>query len=1394
MTLKKLCLILLTTLLIPISAIADDTEIFSECSSNVKPNILFLFDTSMSMRKQDVIDDSIKDYNHYITDWGAEEYKVDANGNFIPLNPADMTTPLLDENGNPRVDADGNPLYEPYERKDWAKPGSGTFTYSSDFYKLMYKHTSSDVWWKDFIGLAIGNGISHYDNVHDDPAGSCNPKTELHDNGYFTGRLCQFCGECHKWHDGWIIIPERSIRLRNYINYLDYVDKKMNEISFEASCLGPLDDEKDLQCYNANRDYYNFYKDSSGNVIGGYGDYPEKDRVYVQMGMDRPFIALAHPGGISVSEIDCTAVRNDLATNGWSKGRIWEAFDGDCNNVLGFIPPPNYFLKTANFMNFLDMKLSRRYNGINAVWRVMKEKYADARFGMMQFDLGQYWTIAKSSSFWESQGGDLSIPCGSSKAHLDRFQKALFGHYQRQEKWSDPKPSEYGQPLYFGWEGYIFSDTSKETPLAEALVEAGLYFSGQQSWYNQYEFPAGFFNTVYANGATIPVSDAADSHVSVKSGGDSYSYESPIQCADQQNHVIVITDGAPNDDFSAVKLTDLLGPNLWTGNFSCKWINTNDIKTYDPSDNSSSTTNIGDYVDYRTDTQCSELPSKQQWIDDVSGFLYDSDLSPLDGTQELTTHIVSFRLERTFSEDDRALLKKTAEVGGQGVYNESTNQDDLVRSINSIIDSVTIQSTFSSAVTPVRQDDMTYSGDTTYLTAFRIDAGSRGNGNIKQYKLGYEDTTHDDSQIKKYQIMGKLEESDDPAPLFTNNGTIDSDVRDLWGTSPQESDSKTPTEGAAFKLWQKLDSFANTDSFRAKTPAEQLNIVAGQRNIFTYDGSTTDHLKKLALDSKTLDINNFSGTPMSEADITTLLLNGLYGIGLDWPLGDIVHSGIVLGQYPINGSVIDTQGVIFTGTNDGMLHAFDADTGEELWAFVPPDFLLNKIYSLNTSVHNWYTDGFIDVFHDSKNLFTPAYIIFGERRGGSTYHLLDISTKEKPQYLKGIAGSTVTGEIWGQSWGMPRFCKIANGNSLQFGFMLPGGYDERYDSPADASKPDIPWFPSSADSIKVKGNFISILSLDDNTLGNEIITLGSDIIENSVISARIIDATDDRSFTRIHLGDLGGNVYSFADDLKEDGSTKAPDGSWEMRQKLFKGRYFDNVPVSTPTIDNPENTTNTRIYQKILYSPVMSRSCTGNMVFFGTGDRERPNTVYGVDYYRDSFYSVKDYLPTPGNAPLEADDLAVISLGYPVSRNKNGTEYNDFPDITKSNDALAYTNGWYFDFSFDGEKVISEPILIGDLLVFGTYTPETTNNGDNSGAGLCDISGCSPGSGRIYMINTCYEAFTVKAIVTGDRDPMPQPAIVFGKDSGKVYISTGDGNLHDSGVSVLSGNYWQNSY
>ena len=71
-------------------------------------------------------------------------------------------------------------------------------------------------------------------------------------------------------------------------------------------------------------------------------------------------------------------------------------------------------------------------------------------------------------------------------------------------------------------------------------------------------------------------------------------------------------------------------------------------------------------------------------------------------------------------------------------------------------------------------------------------------------------------------------------------------------------------------------------------------------------------------------------------------------------LGDIVHSSPVFQRYLHNGTYYDT---LYAGGNDGMLHAFDGDTGEEQFAYIPK-LVFHNLKELTTVgyEHLYYVD------------------------------------------------------------------------------------------------------------------------------------------------------------------------------------------------------------------------------------------------------------------------------------------------------------------------------------------------------------------------------------------------------------------------------------------------------
>ena len=121
--------------------------------------------------------------------------------------------------------------------------------------------------------------------------------------------------------------------------------------------------------------------------------------------------------------------------------------------------------------------------------------------------------------------------------------------------------------------------------------------------------------------------------------------------------------------------------------------------------------------------------------------------------------------------------------------------------------------------------------------------------------------------------------------------------------------------------------------------------------------------------------------------------------------------------------------VVFNATNDGYLHAIDASTGTELWSYIPHELLshLKDLYfNENVDYKNYGIDGDIvpiiadlnnDGVIDATNDF--VYIVFGMRRGGSDYYLLDVTNPNRP-VLKWVKSFPE----FGQSWSSPVVAKV----------------------------------------------------------------------------------------------------------------------------------------------------------------------------------------------------------------------------------------------------------------------------------------------------------------------------------------------------------------------------------
>jgi Tfp pilus tip-associated adhesin PilY1 len=220
--------------------------------------------------------------------------------------------------------------------------------------------------------------------------------------------------------------------------------------------------------------------------------------------------------------------------------------------------------------------------------------------------------------------------------------------------------------------------------------------------------------------------------------------------------------------------------------------------------------------------------------------------------------------------------------------------------------------------------------------------------------------------------------------------------------------------------------------------------------------------------------------------------------------------------------------MVYSGANDGMLHAFDGATGVEQWAYIPPMILPNlyrlasKDYSTN---HRYYVDGTPSVVDICPN--APAstctgsqwktILVAGLNGGGRGYYALDITDPAHPKALWNftVADNSNVGYTFGNPVIAKRKddCTTVSGVTTCTGgtwvVAVTSGYNNV--SPGDG-----------------KGHLF-ILNANTGALLEDIVTAAGDTTTPSGLSKINAWTKDpgDNTAERFYGGDLLGNVWRF---------------------------------------------------------------------------------------------------------------------------------------------------------------------------------------------------------------------------------------------------------------------------
>jgi type IV pilus assembly protein PilY1 len=696
--------------------------------------------------------------------------------------------------------------------------------------------------------------------------------------------------------------------------------------------------------------------------------------------------------------------------------------------------------------------------------------------------------------------------------------------------------------------------------------------------------------------------------------------------------------------------------------------------------------------------------SGTHYLDDVAKYLYDTDLSPLSGTQRVVTHAI-----QVFSPFKDLVSRATNNQHGHGSYLLAASANELSQALLTVIANIVLETdtAFVAPVVPVSPDNRTYSGSRVYLGFFKpISKNAFWHGNLK--KFGIDSTgavvdkngaaaTNADGSFKAGAISYWTTIADGGS--VENGGTGEVLAKRNLTTSPRALYTYNDTAADA-NLTATANAFTTSNGWLApgklgvltSTEKDQIiNFVHG-RDAYDEDADT--------------DTTETRATSTTEA----------------WILGDILHSKPVIVNYqtypftPTNESdCLLNKSLIFVGANDGMLHAFRDCDGSEAWGFVPPDGLRNLQY-LSSQTHMYFVDGSPSIYTydaDKDGVIETGdrvILLVGERRGGGQdvapatgfYYALDVTDPVAPRYLWRISNADAAYTELGETWSDPQITTIKIGTSTKIVAVIGAGYDNLGEDARSGA------VQVSAD-LKGRGIYVvEIATLDGSgvpvftgsgtkvwgyTNGATTTTTTHADMDYSIPSSVAVVDTDSNGYAdRLYVGDAGGNMWRF-----DIGDTIT--ANWT-------GRHIFSA--------NPGSGGATDVGRKIFYRPSVVPESGYTMLLFGSGDREHPLNTGLVD----RIYAVKDRGQT--SPKHESDMVDVTTDTLQVS--------TDSALIASTLAALDSQDGWYIKLDVNsGEKVLA-PALTFFSAYFTTYSPNIVASPDP----------CAPGNlgtGRIYVLN-----------------------------------------------------------
>lgn len=378
--------------------------------------------------------------------------------------------------------------------------------------------------------------------------------------------------------------------------------------------------------------------------------------------------------------------------------------------------------------------------------------------------------------------------------------------------------------------------------------------------------------------------------------------------------------------------------------------------------------------------------------------------------------------------------------------------------------------------------------------------------------------------------------------------------------------------------------------------------------------------------------------------------------------------------------------MIYVGANDGMLHAFDAQTGVERFAYIPSSLIGRlPLLTKQTYEHRFYVDGSPDVVDAYIDNNWRSVLVAGLNRGGQSVFALDVTN---PNNLNEANANSIflwefTDPDLGYTYSQPYIVKLQNGT---WAAIFGNGYNNT-DTSFD-------------DSVSSTGN--AVLFLVDLATGNLIKKIDTGVgfsddptgrnRPNGLASVNAVDLDGDNIVDYVYAGDLFGNLWKF--DLTSDKSTE-----WDVAYKQGSNK----LPLFTACHGNICTASNR---QPITVKPTVNRHPQGGMlIYFGTGKYLETGDKTADSIEPQTFYAVWDK-----NDGSSSDRVTSRSSMRQQSVLYEGVESYGTHSYTVRTTSKHVPNwsthkGWYIDLPTTRERSVRDPVLRNGKIIFTTLIP-----------------------------------------------------------------------------------------